>query len=84
MNKFLARSVEAAAQEVEVNPATLHRWLSADPAFGRAYRLMRRSVFATAQADLSSALIKAARVLTELLDSDKAHLRLTAARAILE
>lgn len=79
------RSVEAAAKEAGVNPATVHRWLN-DPAFQAAQRDGRRLLAQQGLSLIQVATRTAVATVVELM-SDKTKppsVRLRAAQIIIE
>ncbi len=80
-------SIEAAAEALGINPATVHRWLQ-EPAFEAAYRAARRAAVGQAIARLQHISGKAVDALLEVIDTEytpaPAAVRVSAAKAILE
>ena len=79
------RSVENAAKEAKINPATVHRWLN-DSAFKEAQRLGRRELAEQALGTLQMVTRTAVAVVAEILtDRTKpASVRLRAAQIVIE
>jgi hypothetical protein len=79
------RSVETAAQEAKVNPATVHRWLN-EPDFQAAQRAGRRDLASVALAQLQEITGVAVGVIRELMEdaSKPASVRLRAAQIVIE
>jgi hypothetical protein len=78
-------TIEAAAESLGVNPATIHRWLS-DPAFADAYRDARRAAVTQAVTRLQQVSGAAVGVLVQVM-ADKANpasTRVNAAKTVLE
>ena len=78
-------TVEAAAGQAEISPATLYRWL-ADPIFKARYRAARRQVVEHAVSGLQQAAGKAVTALVAIAEdaAAPAAARVSAARAILD
>jgi hypothetical protein len=77
-------SVRAAAAECRVGERTVHTWLADDPQFRRHVEGLRSELFGQAVGRLCDLSGKAADVLGALLDSASEHVRLQAARSVLE
>lgn len=78
-------TIKAAAEALGVGERTLHTWLS-EPAFDRAYRTARREAVRQAVARLQQSASRAAEALDTIVGNrfERAHVRVAAARAILD
>jgi transposase-like protein len=78
-------SVAAAAEQVDVDPSTLYRWMQ-DPAFAAALTRARRDTLAQATARLSALAVAAVEVLAAVMLNPKigAQTRVTAAGKLLD
>lgn len=79
------KSVEAAAKEAGVNPATLHRWLG-EVAFKAAYHASRRELAQQGLGVLQAAVRAAVGTVVQIMQSTTAPaaIRLRAAQIIIE
>lgn len=69
------QSVRQAALTCKVGERTIHRWQATLPAFAARVRHLRSSLFEEALGKLAAAQVKAASVLTDLLDSENENIR---------
>ena len=76
-------TIEAAAQQAGIAPATLRRWLAEDD-FGRRYRSARRRVVEQAIAQLQQGTSEAVAALRRNLDCGTPSAEIAAAKAIID
>jgi transposase-like protein len=78
------RSVADAARQCGVSERTLFRWTSEDEAFRRELAAARRAVFDAGMSRVQALTGRAVEALEDCLASDKASVKLQAARTTLE